>query len=270
VEDGIQHLLVEDDRYDVICSDSKLNPEFVGNAAILAREYYDLARTRLTEDGVFVQWLPVHLPLPEIRLVVRTMADVFPSVSVLWYEPTHLLLVGSERPPRIGAAAVEAALARPAVRRDLESLDLADPCLLASMPMLAGEGLRAALGDGPVTSWARPRLEFTVARTGFGQRRSELERRTLEWLRAGSLKGLPLAPDGDADAERLARFRASAAKLLEGYAAPGGTLHPATGTASFLTGLRLNPEDVRLRRVVSYLERLPARAPAPPRDRSSG
>jgi hypothetical protein len=118
-----------------------------------------------------------------------------------------------------------------------------------------------------VNSWARPRLEFTVARAGFGQRRSELERQTLGWLLAGRPEGLPLA---EANPERVARFRASAAKLLEGYGAPGGTLHPATGTASFLSGLRLNPEDVRLRRVVGYLQRLPARAPAPPTDRSSG
>ncbi|HMB71213.1 MAG TPA: hypothetical protein VKU85_18020, partial [bacterium] len=258
VEDGIQHLLVHDDRYDVICSDSKLNPEFVGNAAILSRDYYALARSRLNAGGVFVQWLPVHLPLDEIRLTVRTLADVFPAVSLIWYEPTNLLLVGSEEPPEIRADAVRAALQHPELREELEALDLADPCLLASMPELSGDRLRAALGSGPVNSWARPRLEFTVVRAGFGERRSELEHRTLQWIRDAGPGALRLA---DApDPERLARFRASAAKLLEGYSAPGGAVHPATGTAAFLAGLRANPEDVRLQRVVRYLERRSAAA----------
>jgi spermidine synthase len=258
VEDGIQHLLTRDDRYDVICSDSKLNPEFVGNAAILSRDYYALARSRLAKGGVFVQWLPVHLPLSEIRLIVRTLADVFPSVSLIWYEPTNLLLVGAEKPAEIRTEAVDAALAIPAVRTELEELDLADPCLLASMPVLAGNDLRDALGPGPVNSWARPRLEFSVVRAGFGQRRSELEHRTLEWLRTAGPGALPLA--GARDPERLARFRASAGKLLEGYSAAGGAVHPATGTASFLAGLRINPEDIRLQRVVRYLERRSAGA----------
>ncbi len=103
VGDGVQFLLTTRERFDVISSDSKLNPEFVGNSAILAREYYELCRDRLTERGVMIQWTVTHLPNAETRIVTRTFIEVFPYVELFWIDPSNVILVGSRAPIALDA-----------------------------------------------------------------------------------------------------------------------------------------------------------------------
>ncbi len=57
--DGIQYLLTTKRRYDIISSDSKLNPEYAGNAPLLSTDYYRLCRDRLAEGGVMCSGSPV-------------------------------------------------------------------------------------------------------------------------------------------------------------------------------------------------------------------
>ena len=125
VNDGRDHLRMEPaGSYDLIT----LEPPPVvhaGVAALYSREFYASARSRLTPQGYISQWLPVFGVSHAIVLsMVRAFVDVFPNAVLLSGAGTNLLLIGAHD-PRVDPARLMAALAKaPAVRADLERLDL--------------------------------------------------------------------------------------------------------------------------------------------------
>jgi spermidine synthase len=252
VADGIQFLLTTQRRFDLISSDSKLNPEYVGNAALLAREYYELCRDRLRDGGVMVQWLALNLPSQELRTIVRTYASAFAHTMLLWHDPSNVLLAGSSEPLAFRMDRMRRHAIDDRVGSDLALIHVDSPYAMASLRVTEDEALRAAIGPGPVNTWPRPRTEFSLVRTRLGRSGSSVEDANLRWL--GTVRRRTLPPVvGRHDPDTMARFVASAGKLLEGYAAGGGVVVLQTGTVSFHEGLRANPEDQRLQ---SLTERL--------------
>ncbi len=269
VGDGVQYLLTTRERFDVISSDSKLNPEFVGNSAILAREYYELCRDRLTERGVMIQWTVTHLPATETRIVTRTFIEAFPYAELFWIDPSNVILVGSRAPIALDADRWAERLRAPAVRADLESQLLDDLAVTASYRVAGRPELAAALGAGPVNSWLRPVIEFQTVREFQLKPLAYHEGDNLRWLR-GLWSDRPLPVTGAADAARLARFRVSTGRYLEAHSLGTGLERLGPGRAALAAGLAANPDDTRLARLLELLpdEAAAARADAPadPRD----
>lgn len=265
VGDGVQYLLTTDERFDVISSDSKLNPEFVGNSAILARDYYELCRDRLTDTGVMIQWTVTHLPNSETRVVTRSFVQAFPHCELFWIDPSNVILVGSRSPIKLDASRWAQRLSQPAVRADLQSQLLDDLAVVASYRVAGGTALAAALGEGPVNTWMRPVVEFATVREFQRKPISYHEADNFRWLR-GLWGPQPLPVEGDIDAARLMRFRGSTQAYLEGYSLGGGLRQLEAGRATFAAGLAANPEDARLRRLLALLEGEDAAAAIPPQD----
>ena len=126
VNDGRHHLRMASDRtYDLITLEP---PPIVhaGVAALYSREFYALARTRLSPNGLITQWLPAFgVPQAIIVSMTRAFLDVFPNAVVLSGAGANLLLLGGDGPTvemdlRQLARALEA---RPAVQADLARLD---------------------------------------------------------------------------------------------------------------------------------------------------
>ncbi|MHB8078997.1 MAG: fused MFS/spermidine synthase [Candidatus Krumholzibacteriia bacterium] len=269
VGDGVQFLLTTRERFDVISSDSKLNPEFVGNSAILAREFYALCREHLTERGVVIQWTATHLPNTETRIVTRTFCESFPYVELFWIDPSNVILVGSRSPIALDADRWAERARDPAVRADLASQLLDDLAVTASYRVAGRPQLAAALGAGPVNSWLRPVIEFQTVREFQLKPIAYHESDNLRWLRGlWTAEGLPVT--GAADAARLARFRVSTGRYLEGYSLGTGLNRLAAGRAALAAGLAANPDDTRLSRLLGMLQdeatAAQADAPADPRD----
>jgi spermidine synthase len=56
---------------------------------LYSEEFYEIAKHRLSENGVIAQWVPFHLVDPEQSMaIVRTFIEVFPN-SVLWRHPDY-------------------------------------------------------------------------------------------------------------------------------------------------------------------------------------
>lgn len=75
VGDGREHLLVVDDRYDVITVDT-LRPQSGYSGSLYSKEFYELVAERLNDGGIFTQWIPTSR-------VLNTAAQVFPHVEAL-------------------------------------------------------------------------------------------------------------------------------------------------------------------------------------------
>lgn len=252
IEDGVQFLLTSNDHFDIISSDSKLNPHYVGNAPLLSRDYYELCRDHLTDSGVMVQWLPLHLPENIMQMVLRSFADAFPHHALFWHYPYNLIQIGSLSPIEVDLDRARRFAADPALAEELSFLQLENPEAMASLFVATDEGVETALGDGPRNTWMRPRLEFQVIREHLARPTNLHEDDNLQWLLQARDPAGPTVI-GTYDADALDRFLFSSGKLLEGYAAGGGIARIATGRGYFEEGLRRNPDDWRLEHIVRLL-----------------
>jgi spermidine synthase len=84
-EDGRTYLLGTSESYDVIIGDLFI-PWHEGTGTLYAKEHFRRAASRLTEGGLFVQWVPLYqVSKREFFIIVRTMLEVYPQVT-LWRE----------------------------------------------------------------------------------------------------------------------------------------------------------------------------------------
>ncbi len=80
--DGRNYLAATTDIYDVIIADL-FTPWRAGVGSLYTREHYRNVASRLADDGVFAQWVPMfQVTESEFRVIVRTMLEVFPRVTV--------------------------------------------------------------------------------------------------------------------------------------------------------------------------------------------
>jgi spermidine synthase len=75
-------LLADPQHYDVIVGDLFV-PWQAGTGSLYTREHFASVRDRLTDDGLFAQWLPLYqMSWREFSVIARTMLEVFPLVTV--------------------------------------------------------------------------------------------------------------------------------------------------------------------------------------------
>jgi spermidine synthase len=98
IGDGRELLLTTDRRYDVIFSEPS-NPYRAGISSLFTQEFYRAAADRLTDDGLFLQWLQGYeVDAAVVRTAYGTLASVFPSVESWQVGALDLLLVAGEAP----------------------------------------------------------------------------------------------------------------------------------------------------------------------------
>src|SRR6185295_739694 len=85
------------------------NPFRAGIASLFTIEYYRAAGARLTEGGVFAQWVQGYeIDAPTLRTIYATMAAVFPQIETWQTNSGDLALLAWTRPRAYSAAALRA------------------------------------------------------------------------------------------------------------------------------------------------------------------
>jgi hypothetical protein len=163
VEDAIHHLLRSREHYDVIIADGKQNADFSGNAKMLSLELYELALARLSDRGLFVQWIAVTNLPEDFSVVARTAASVFPHLHVFYELPRSALFVGS-REPLEGRDRMARDAVPQAVVEGLRSLGIQELEWLRYGWMADRDALLQVVGAGPLNRWADPVIEFNAYR----------------------------------------------------------------------------------------------------------
>ena len=105
-------------------------------------------------------------PVPEIKMLLRTMADVFTYVSV-WHDPMMFswIINGSMEPHDPDLSVIEAHLARPEVANDMESIGITGAFEFVNHYVFSDADLIAWAGEGPLVIDDHTRLDFTVPRS---------------------------------------------------------------------------------------------------------
>jgi spermidine synthase len=167
VDDARSALQLRRDQFDVIVSEPS-NPWVAGVATLYTPEFFAIVRSRLSEDGVYCQWVQLYqLPLTVVASVVRNMRAVFPHVEVWFSSSLDLMVLGSGRPIRYDRAWLARLLAPAtpvgALSREWLGIDSAGDHFGRR---LLGEAGAARLAERATLAHRddRPELEFVAAR----------------------------------------------------------------------------------------------------------
>ena len=168
IADAREALLTARERYDLIASEPS-NPFRAGIASLFTVEYYRAAARRLTDEGVFAQWVQGYeIDASTLRTIYATMAAVFPQVDTWQAGASDLVLVGSMRRRPYSQAALRARIAEEpwasAFARVWRVVDIHG--VLAHY--LAADAVARALATSPpaeINTDDRNRVEFAFARS---------------------------------------------------------------------------------------------------------
>ena len=168
IGDARETLLTSRDRYDVIASEPS-NPFRAGVASLFTVEYYQAAAARLTEDGVFAQWVQAYeIDAPTLRTIYATMAAVFPQIETWQTTQGDLVLIATARPAGSGAAALRARIAEDPFKSALANAWRAVDINGVLAHFLATDALARAFAATPrveINTDDRNLVEFGLARS---------------------------------------------------------------------------------------------------------
>ena len=166
--DAYRTLMRASGTYDVIVSEPS-NPWVTGVEMLFSVEFLEAARSRLSNGGVYAQWMHLYeLDTETIELVLRNYAAVFPHVSIWITQTFDILLIGFDEPESaLDVAALEERFERPDFSAGLKRAGVKTfPALLARELVPLGV-LHASELEGPLHTLAHPRLSDLAARAFF-------------------------------------------------------------------------------------------------------
>jgi spermidine synthase len=166
IDDGRRYLAATDGRFDVIVSDLFI-PWHAAAGNLYSVDMYRTAARRLTDGGLFCQWLPLYqLTREEFEVIARTFLAAFPHVT-LWrndFYPNRpvLGLLGTRQPLRVDLDRIGQRLSvLPDWSRD--SL-LTAPVAIAMLYLGDLSLLPSLLPNGAINSDDHPVIEFLAPR----------------------------------------------------------------------------------------------------------
>jgi spermidine synthase len=182
LEDGRIALLTDKRKYDIMVTGiihPKYNP---GNAGLYSKDYYELCKSRLSEDGIMCQWIPLNaLRDSEFKMIIATFQQVFPHTS-LWFEElfgangnNNAILIGTNQQLRCNYDRIAALFQNPSIAEEFRSEGIENPAALLNRFIACDGDLAEYSGSQPEISDNRPRLEFgTVEIKDFSSILSDL------------------------------------------------------------------------------------------------
>ena len=95
INDARNAMRLTDKRYDAIVSQPS-HPWTAGASHLYTREFMNLAKSRLSPDGVFLQWMNTSfVSEPLLKSLAATLLDVFPHVRAYHFEANVMFFLAS-------------------------------------------------------------------------------------------------------------------------------------------------------------------------------
>jgi spermidine synthase len=158
-------------RYELIVADN-FHPARSGSGALYTVEHFQAVRTRLSADGLFCQWLPLHqLDLATLRSIVRSFTAVYPGAWAILasnsLDTPVLGLLARADAGRFDLARLRSGLRDIALPQPAASFGIEDEfALLGSFvggPRALkrfADGAPANTDDHPVVAYSAPRITY--------------------------------------------------------------------------------------------------------------
>ncbi len=129
--------------YDIIASEPS-NPWVMGNSNLFTKEFYQLIKASLKEDGIFAQWIQLY-ETNEVILaaILKSLGQVFEDYTLYLADDGNLLVVAGNNTSTL--TPTEEIFGRPALARHLTRLGIYSPVDLI---------IRKAINKKWMDSWA--------------------------------------------------------------------------------------------------------------------
>lgn len=211
IGDGREFVRTTSETYDIIFSEPS-NPYRAGVASLFSREFYEAAKLRLSEGGIFLQWLQSYeVDAKTMRTAFATLASVFDAVETYEISTGGDLVFAATREPLVhDLARVRDRVLDPAIAAALRLSWGVDGVDGFYTSFVAGPAFARAVRDVEGTRLNtddRPLLEYGFAR-GVGRHGTSFSTQTLRDLARERGEDLPNVARGETalDANRLAEL----------------------------------------------------------------
>ena len=194
--DGRNYILATPEYYDVITAEPS-NPWIAGIANLYTREFYQVVKSKIKDDGIFAQWFHNYSMSPDdFRMVFRTFVEAFPYVSLWSMKESDFLLVGSKREQVFNYPAVKKIYDNnEMLRSDLDYLGLSDVYAVQGFYRMGREEFLAFTKRASVNTDDGAQLEFSAPKN-LRRPTTELNRKlmapyivdTAPWLKSKPLQ----------------------------------------------------------------------------------
>jgi len=169
IDDARTYLRVSQKRYDMIISEPS-HPWVPGVANLFTREFFEMTRDRLSDEGVFVQWVQIYqLSTETLRSVLATYQGVFPHVLVFRVggvdKGKDLLLIGSNKPLNLDKLTER--VADPRMSAEIARVNLKSESDVRAWYVCDETTLRAAVAGAKINTDDNMHIETTVPREAF-------------------------------------------------------------------------------------------------------
>lgn len=204
--DARRYVRMSPRRYDVIVSDN-FHPARSGSGSLYTVEHFQAVKERLTEHGVFCQWLPLHqLDLASLRSITASFVSVYPRAFALLasnsLETPVIGLLARRDDARFDAATLENRLNHAALAEPLHNLGLEDAYAVLGGTIAGPRALRRFAQRAVVNTDDRPWVAYQAPFITYAPDSTPRER-LLALLGELSLDpGELLAPSADATWQR--------------------------------------------------------------------
>lgn len=180
IADARNWLWVSKEKYDIITSHPS-DPWQEKSVYLYSKEFFEIVKEHLNENGLFVQWVPIYDFSPsDFRSFYRTFHSVFPYVlgfvniqnltlvsngEVKIYGPTEIILVGSTSPIKIDKVYV--AMKFDLLRKDLSKIGIRSPEEFFDLLIFNQDSITGYGKESPLITDDKLILEFSTPKEVF-------------------------------------------------------------------------------------------------------
>lgn len=162
VADARNYLLATDQRYDVIVSEPS-HSWVTGVANLFTRDFLQLAREHLKEDGMLVQWFHIYgVDRNSLKAMLKAVADVFPHFSIWYAQGGDLIIVSSNKPLELDFEKQQLFFSSPEVSNDLQQIGVTSVEKMMTHYMMASSQIEGLLAGQQSNTDDHPIVEFTA------------------------------------------------------------------------------------------------------------
>lgn len=148
-----------DKKYDIITSNA-IHPRLNNN--VYTQDYYEICSDRLSDKGVFCQWIPQNwMSEVEFKSLIKAFVEAFPHTTFWYVNEYSVMGVGKNKPLEVNFEQMQKKFRIEKLNNDLEDVGIIGPKWFVSQYWMSDEEARAWVEDYPSNTDNFPLVEFS-------------------------------------------------------------------------------------------------------------
>lgn len=162
IADARNYLLATEKRYDVIISEPS-HSWVTGVSNLFTRDFLQLVKSRLKEDGMLVQWYHVYgVDRNSVKAMLKAVWEVFPHFDIWHSQGGDLIIVSSKRPLKLDYTEVQGFFESDDMADDLQRIGIRSVEQMMSHYMMSSKQIESLFVEQQSNTDDHPVVEFNA------------------------------------------------------------------------------------------------------------